>query len=201
MDAGRSSRTETNGKGGQQRKKYVKWALLSTLLTFSLSFVIQFISEVSINDSPLAVALLVLLVIVLIGILFDVIGTAVTAADEAPFHSMAAQKVRGASRGIRLIRNAERVSNVCNDVVGDICGIVSGSTTAVIVARLFSSGDTVLLSALAVTASVASLTVGGKAFGKGIAISCSNDIVFAVAKMLSVFEKDMKHGKKRKPSK
>lgn len=170
-------------------------------MTFSLSFVINFVSEVSINDSPLAIALLVLLVIVLVGIVFDIIGTAVTAADEAPFHSMAAQKVRGAARGIRLIRSAERVSNICNDVVGDICGIVSGSTTAAIVARLFSSGEAGLLSGLAVTASVASLTVGGKAIGKGIAISKSNDIVFAVAKVLSVFEKDMKHGKKRKLSK
>ncbi len=201
MDTGKSQRQETNTKGAQQRKKYIRWALLSTILTFSLSFVIYFISEASIKDSPLAVALFVLLVIVLIGIVFDVLGTAVTAADEAPFHSMAAQKVRGAVQGIRLIRSAERVSNICNDVVGDICGIISGSTTAAIVARLFSSEDAAVWSGLAVTACVASLTVGGKAFGKGVAISRSNDIVFAAAKVLSVFEKDMKHGKKRKSSK
>ena len=35
-----------------------------------------------------------------------------------------------------MLRNASRVSSVCNDVVGDICGIVSGATGAVIVARL-----------------------------------------------------------------
>lgn len=167
------------------------------LLTFSLSFIINLISEVSINGAPPQLAVLVLFVIVLIGVLFDMIGTAVTAAEEAPFHSMAARRVKGAAVGIKLVKNAERVSNICNDVIGDICGIVSGSTTAVIVARLVSSDTAVgFFAGIALTAFVAAVTVGGKAFGKSIAISNSNNIVFAVAKILSVFEKDSKNGKK-----
>ena len=71
-----------------------------------------------------------------LGILFDIIGVAVTAADPRPFHSMAAHKEPGAKEALMLLRNAGRVSSVCNDVVGDICGIVSGTTTAVIVVRL-----------------------------------------------------------------
>lgn len=34
------------------------------------------------------------------------------------------------------MKNANQVSSFCNDVVGDICGIVSGSTAAVIVTQL-----------------------------------------------------------------
>lgn len=167
------------------------------LLTFSLSYIINLISEVSINGAPPQAAVLVLFVIVLIGVLFDMVGTAVTAAEEAPFHSMAARRVKGAATGIKLIKNAERVSNICNDVIGDICGIVSGSTTAVIVARLVSADSAAgFFAGIALTAFVAAVTVGGKAFGKSIAISSSNNIVFAVAKILSVFEKDSKNGKK-----
>ena len=72
-------------------------------------------------------AFLILLVIVMVGIIFDIIGVAVTSADEKPFHSMAARKVPGSQEAIKLLRNAERVSSICNDVVGDICGVVSGT--------------------------------------------------------------------------
>jgi hypothetical protein len=72
-------------------------------------------------------------------LLFDIIGVAVTAADERPFHSMAAHKEKGAAEALYLLHNASHVSSFCNDVVGDICGIVSGTTAAVIVSRLQSA--------------------------------------------------------------
>ena len=49
---------------------------------------------------------------------------------------MAAHNEPGASEAISLLRNASHVSSFCNDVVGDICGIVSGTTAAVIVVQL-----------------------------------------------------------------
>ena len=70
------------------------------------------------------------------GIVFDIIGVAVTATDESSFHSMAAKKVHGAAHAIRLVRHADRVSSFCNDVVGDICGTVSGAAAASIVFNL-----------------------------------------------------------------
>ena len=93
-------------------------------------------SETSLSGAGAAAAALVLAVFIGLGILFDIIGVAVTAADPRPFHSMAAHKEPGAKEALVLLRNAGRVSSVCNDVVGDICGIVSGTTTAVIVVRL-----------------------------------------------------------------
>ena len=86
----------------------------------------------------MGVAFLILLAIILIGIIFDIIGMAVATADEKPFHSMASRKVAGASDAIKLLRNAERVSSICNDVVGDICGVVSGSASATIAALIVS---------------------------------------------------------------
>ena len=203
MDTVRSSKSDHQEKAAKQKRKYLKWTLLSMLITFSLSVLMNIVSEIAINeDTPAGIALCVLLAIIFIGVLFDIVGTAVTAAEEAPFHSMASRRVKGASKGITLLRNAERVSNICNDVIGDICGIVSGSTTAVIVGMLFQKGSTYAFwGGIAVAACVASLTVGGKAFGKGIAISKSNDIVFMVAKALSVFEKDAKSNGKKKNTK
>ena len=111
----------------KERNKTIRWVVIIFFVTILVSGTISFTSDILMANSTMLVAFIILLAIVLIGIVFDVIGVAVTSADEKPFHSMAARKVPGALESIRLLRNAERVSSICNDVVGDICGVVSGS--------------------------------------------------------------------------
>ena len=131
-------------------------------------------------------AFLVLLAIIFLGIVFDIIGMAVATADEKPFHSMAARKVPGAQAAIRLLRNAERVSSICNDVVGDICGVVSGSASATIAVQILQGVDFSWpqLISLLMSALCAGLTVGGKAIGKTYAVSSATEIVHAVGKLI-----------------
>ena len=150
--------------------------------------------------STMAVAFLILLAIILIGIIFDVIGVAVTSADEKPFHSMAARKVPGAQESIRLLRNAERVSSICNDVVGDICGVVSGSASATIAAQILQNFTFSLpqIIGLAMSALVAGLTVGGKAIGKTVAIKSCTNIVHGVGKIVWSFRNIPEWLKKKK---
>ena len=77
----------------------------------------------------------VLLLFIALGIVFDMIGVASTSATEKEFHSMAAHRARGAREGGWMVRNAERrFPASATDVVGDICGIISGATGAPIVA-------------------------------------------------------------------
>ena len=138
------------------------------------------------SGSGIVSAFLILLAIILIGIIFDIIGMAVASADEKPFHSMAARKVHGAQNAIKLLRNAERVSSICNDVVGDICGVVSGSASATIAAQILSKmefGWPQLIS-LAMSALCAGLTVGGKAIGKTFAVNSATSIVHTVGKLI-----------------
>ena len=110
-----------------------RWALTAFLLAVGMSALLSFASESVLSQAGLILALLILVLFIVLGIVFDIIGVAVTAADPKPFHSMAAHKEKGAKEALSLLRNADRVSSVCNDVVGDICGIVSGATSAVIV--------------------------------------------------------------------
>ena len=119
------------------------------------------------------------------------IGVAVTTADETPFHAMASRKVPEARDALRLIRNANRVSSFCNDVIGDICGVISGSASAVIAARVIAAGigGAQMIVDLLMSAFVAALTVGGKAFGKTFAISESTRIVQMTARVLCFFRK------------
>jgi len=122
-----------------------------------------------------------------LGILFDIIGVSITVADPKTFHSMAAKNVRGAKLAVKLIKNAEKVSSFCNDVIGDICGIISGSTAASISIILSSKLNwNLLVVSLIITALVASMTIGGKAIGKSIAINKSNAIIFRFSSILSL---------------
>ena len=148
----------------------------------------------------MGVAFLILLVIIFIGIVFDIIGMAVATADEKPFHSMASRKVPGAQEAIRLLRNAERVSSICNDVVGDICGVVSGSASATIAAQILSNFEFTWpqIISLAMSALAAGLTVGGKAIGKTFAVNSCTDIVHLVGRLIASFHGFTRKGKKKK---
>ena len=170
----------------KERNKTIRWVITIFLTTILISGVISFISDEIMAVSTMPVAFMILLAIIFIGIIFDVVGVAVTSAEEKPFHSMAARKVPGALESLRLLRKAERVSSICNDVIGDICGVVSGAASATIAAQVLQKGDfswsqliTLLMSAL-----VAGLTVGGKAIGKTIAIGSCTKIVYNVGKII-----------------
>lgn len=170
----------------KMRNKTIRWVVTIFIVTILISGVVSFASNELMAASSTAVAFVILLLIVLLGILFDIIGVAVTSADEKPFHSMAAHKVPGATEAIRLLRNAEKVSSICNDVIGDICGVVSGSAAATISAQIavsFRASRTQIV-ALAMSALVAGLTVGGKAIGKSFAIRSCTGIVSGVGKLL-----------------
>ena len=183
----------------KERNKTIRWVVTIFFVTILVSGTISFASDAIMDNSSTMVAFVILLAIVLIGILFDVIGVAVTSADEKPFHSMAARKVAGAQESIRLLRNAERVSSICNDVVGDICGVISGSASATIAAQILHNFEFTResLIPLIMSALVAGITVGGKAIGKTFAMGSCTTIVHSVGKVIWAFNRfNQKHKKK-----
>lgn len=165
------------------------WILIVFILTFILSFIFGTISTFVSNMNILLLGIL-LIIIIGVGILFDMIGVAVLSCEEATFHAKASRKITGSKECIKLIKQANRTSSICNDVIGDICGIVSGSISASLVVLLY---DTPLM-AIIITALVSSLTVGGKAIGKKIAIKHCEDITFMVGKLLSKITFSQKKG-------
>lgn len=187
-----SNSNRTKKKSGNNSKKFnIKWIVLITIWTFVLAVLVSIISENLMRNMKLIYAFIILMIIILIGILFDTIGIAVASASEKPFHSMAANKVFEGKYAVKLVRNAVSVSNFCNDVIGDICGIVSGAAGSIIILEIvktYSLGDATLYS-ITMSSLIASLTVGGKAFGKEVALKNSNKIIFFVAKIIMILDK------------
>ncbi len=165
-----------------------KWILTVIVVTFVISFLLSFIANTTIPNLSLWAGIIITLVFIGIGILFDIIGVAVTTAEEAVFHSMNSRKVKGASVAVKFKKNADKVSSFCCDVIGDICGVISGAagtTIAVICIRDFHTD--VLFTGLFVAAIISSLTIGGKAMGKSFAMNKSDIILYEFAKFVYPF--------------
>jgi len=184
----------------KERQKTIRWVVTIFMVTIFVSGTISLLSDLIMSASSMAVAFLILLAIILVGIVFDIIGMAVATADEKPFHSMASRKVPGAQESISLLRNAERVSSICNDVVGDICGVVSGSASATIAAQILANFEMSWpqIISLAMSALAAGLTVGGKAIGKSFAVNSCTAIVHTVGRVLYTLRRFPQMRRKKK---
>lgn len=157
--------------------------VLSIVFNLGSQFVLEFLTST-------AFKFILLFIVILIGVLFDIIGVAAAAASEGPAHAQAATKKFGAKQAVKIIRNADRVSSFCNDVVGDVCGILSGAIGAAIFFELVTNASEVkeLVLNTLLTASIAALTVGGKAAGKGVAIAKANDVMLKVGMFIAFIE-------------
>jgi CBS domain containing-hemolysin-like protein len=171
-----------------KKKNNFRWVISVTLYSVAASSVFTLVSAETLGGAGYITAFAFLFVFIMLGVVFDMIGVAVTAASPGPLHSMAARRERGSAEAIALVKNAEKVSSVCNDVVGDISGIISGTTSAIIVTRLverFSFGA--VLTQIVISAAVTGLTIGGKALGKTSAINNSTAIVVRAGKLIHLF--------------
>lgn len=175
-------------KGKQKKNSQYIWAVKVFFISIVITAVLSFVSGEMLEKLNIYVAFVVLAVFILLGIVFDIIGLAVATAEEAPFHSMAAQRNVVGKTAVKMLKNAEKVSSFCNDVVGDICGVISGATGTAIAANLFVNSKNAFWWTLLLTSAVAALIVGGKALGKRVAMQKSIQIVTGVSKLICVFK-------------
>lgn len=160
-----------------------EWFIEVCIITFILSICFSYISTNGVSHLNLVASIFILIAVIAIGIIFDIIGVAVTVANEHEFHAKATKKVYGAKTSLKLIKNASKVANICADVIGDICGVLSGAISAMIAAKIAEKTGANLQ--FVISALVASLTVGGKALGKDVANRNSTKIVHFVGTILN----------------
>jgi len=184
-----------------KKKINIRWLIKIVLISLVASIVFTLASTEILGNTGYVMSFAILAIFIIVGVVFDIVGIAVTAATEAPFNSMATRRQRGASEALRLVKNANRVTCYCNDVIGDVTGIVSGTTAALIAARLMDGFNTEnLLFPVLISAIVTGLTVGGKAVGKTLAFNMSTEIVLKVGQTFNIF-RIMPFSKSEKPDK
>ena len=180
-------------KNKNKNKYKIKWKWIITVFTasFVITSVLALLSNELLGSMSIIAAFVILIFFVVVGVTFDIIALAIATADEKPFHSMAARKIGSAKYAIKIIRSADKMSSIFSDIIGDIAGIVSGSTGAAIAAALFadtnfSNYKSVIVN-FTITGLIAAVTIGGKSFGKSIALNHNNDIVNIVSKIVYFF--------------
>ena len=182
--------------------KGTAWAIKITIITFILACCVTFVTETASTKSNIVISILLLLFLIVVAILFDAIGVAAASCDPAPLLSMASRRVKGAVYAVKLVKNAEKVSNICNDVIGDMAGIISGICAATIVLKIVSSGEGLteysLIISILMSSVVSAVTVGGKAFFKSIAMKNSKEMMLFAGRIIAVFARDKKTKKKKK---
>lgn len=167
------------------------WIFKVLLFTFIITILISGLSNYVANNTNIIVLIIITVLITIIGIIFDMIGTSVLTAKESNFHSMASYKVKGSKLGIKLIKNRSNIASFCNDVVGDICGIISGSMGAMIAIYVSNKIKLdVTISGIIIASILSTITIGGKALGKKYAIKQSDKIILLISNILSKFKKE-----------
>ena len=166
------------------------WPIVVLILAVSLSLLFSILSELVLDGSAIWVAVIVIFVFIFLAIITDMVGLAVASANLEHFNAMAARKVKGSKQALALVKNAGKVSSVLNDVIGDVCGILSGAAGASIVAKIAIDNGASFMSILIpslIAAIIAGLTIAGKAVFKNVAIRHSNSITLAFAKFINFF--------------
>ncbi len=184
-------KAEIKNKNKKKRAfwELLEWPIKVFFITIPISIIFGISSELLLSDTGVIISIVTVVFIIVLGVFADLLGVAVAAADVKPFLSMASKKVRGATQAIGLIKNADVVSNISADVIGDVCGILTGAVGAAVAAKIYSvTGDfkTIIIAAF-VGSLVTALTVFGKAIGKKVAVTNPNPIIYAVAKVMSLF--------------
>lgn len=173
-----------------KKKADTSWIVIVTLLSLVISILFSLLCEVLMPKVNIIIGIIIMFLFIFLGILFDILGVSVTSADVAQYHSMSAKKIKGARLAVKLKQNTSKVSSIFCDVIGDICGIVSGSAGVYIAIKLSALLNiNPLIASLLITGIISSITIGGKAIGKGFAINNSTMILYDFCKFLSCFTK------------
>ncbi|MDR1917716.1 MAG: Mg2+ and Co2+ transporter CorB [Christensenellaceae bacterium] len=177
----------------KKRKNAWGWALKLLVIAMVVGFLFGIGSEILLVNASIYISSVIVILLIIIAIVFDMAGVATVSCDKEPLMSMAARKVKGAKEAIFLVKNNEKVTSIFNDVIGDICGIVSGAAGATIVLALTEMTDSPafdILIASSVSAIIAGLTIFGKALGKRYAIKSSTKILLNLGKILATFTRN-----------
>lgn len=176
----------------QDKKRKIKhniaeiWVLKITLFTFIGAVICSCISQITTSKSDIIISIMLLSFMILISIIFDGIGLSVASCSEAELEKYSRFK-KQYDIARYLLKNAEKVNNICADVIGDMCGILSGACGASIVVELSLSGSGSHWATIIISSIIAAVTVGGKASLKKAAVKNSAEFVFMSARMIGIF--------------
>ena len=172
-----------------------RWAIKIFVLAICMSCLFSMLSQTILSSMGTVMAVITIVFFIVVSVVFDMVGVAITCTSEDYFLQQI-DKEKGAKIALSMKRNSEKVCSFCNDVIGDICGILSGASGACVILSITKHIDgsavIVIVSSL-VSALIAGLTIFSKALMQGYAIRNANKFILKIGQILehSIFYKKM----------
>lgn len=164
------------------------WTVKIFVLSICLSVIFSIISQSLFPNLPNILSVVVILFFVVLSTVFDMIGVAIASINKENL-----QKDKFAdlwSTANKLCSNTEKVSSFCCDVVGDICGILSGAGGISLVLNLNIQDANLYVVATCLTSSIiAGLTIFAKAIMKKKAVQKAEQVLLTTCQFLNVVAK------------
>ena len=179
------------------KQNSTRWALKTFILSICLSIVFSVISQSLFPHLSVVMSIFVIVFFIVLSTVFDMVGVAVTSTDMDKLNQF--KDTKGYETAMRLALNTEKVSSFCGDVVGDICGILSGAGGVSLVLSMHITEPNIYFIVTCVVSSlIAGLTIFCKAIMKGYAVSNAETVVIKTAKLLEFSPKTLLLKKKNR---
>lgn len=169
------------------------WTLKISVLAFVLSILFSISSEIILDGVGIGISILLIVVFMLANVFVDMIGLAITTCQINDIDKINVDEKKK-NTCLSLIKNADKVSSILSDVIGDICGILSGAggaTITIILTESITYPSLTLLVGALVSSLIACITVLLKSISKAYAIKHSIKIVLVISGFLSIFSKNL----------
>lgn len=180
------------------KQNSVRWAFKTFILSICLSIVFSVISQSLFPHLSVILSIFVIVFFVALSTIFDMVGVAVTSAELQNLKKY--EKHKSFATAVKLCENTEKISSFCGDVVGDICGILSGAGGVSLVLSMNITEPNVYFIVTCLNSSlIAGLTIFCKAILKGYAVENAEKVVIKTASILDFSPKNiLKHRKSKK---
>ena len=180
-------------------KNSTKWAFKVFVLSISLSIIFSLFSQSLLPSLSPFFSIFVIVFFVFVSVIFDMIAVAFTSINKEQLEKY--KNENGYVMAVKLCERADKVASFGGDVVGDICGILSGAGGVSLVVNMnIQDANLNLLVTCLVSSLIAGITIFCKAIIKTYALQNCEQIAIVTGAYLEVsfFNKIRKRRQERK---
>lgn len=179
------------------KKNSLRWAFKVLVLSICLSIIFSLFSQSLLPTLSPFFSVFVIIFFIFVAVVFDMIAVAFTTISEEKL--LPYKEEKGYNVALSLCKNADRVASFGGDVVGDICGILSGAggVSLVINMHIVSEEANLIVTCL-VSSLIAGVTIFCKAIMKSYAIENCHKIALKTGSYLEFGKRKGKESEKKK---
>ena len=186
-------------------KNSTKWAIKVFVLSISLSIIFSLFSQSLLPSLSPFFSIFVIVFFVFVSVIFDMVAVAFTSINKEQLDKF--KNENGYVMAVKLCERADKVASFGGDVVGDICGILSGAGGVSLVVNMnIQDANLNLLVTCLVSSLIAGITIFCKAIMKTYALQNCEQIaimtgVYLEASFFNRMRKkrqEKKHKRKKK---